>query len=98
MGFGSTAKKLQRVTDVADKLQERFDRLREQVNDLSDTVEDTNERVEGVEAELVEQRELLEAIAESEDVDVENVVSAADDSTAGTSTASNAAGSGDGND
>ena len=76
MGFGSTAKKLQKVTEVADKLQDRFERLREQVNDLSGTVEDTHDRVEGMEAELTEQRELLEAIAESEGVDVESAVSA----------------------
>jgi ABC-type transporter Mla subunit MlaD len=75
MGFGSTAKKLQKVTEVADKLQDRFEHLREQVSDLSDTVEDTHDRVEDVEAELAEQRELLEAIAESSAVDVDQVVS-----------------------
>ena len=74
MGFGSTAKKLQKITEVADKLQDRFEHLREQVSDLSDTVEDTHERVESVETELAEQRELLEAVAESEGIDVDGVV------------------------
>ncbi|WP_232687908.1 DUF5798 family protein [Halobacterium zhouii] len=98
MGFGSTAKKLQKITDVADTLQDRFERLREQVNELSDTVEDTSERVEGMESKLAEQRQLLEAIAESEDVDVESVVSDdtgdGDTATGTTPTAE----SGDGND
>lgn len=74
MGFGSTAKKLQKVTDMADKLYERFERLREQVNDLTGTVEETNDRVATLETELAEQRALVEALAEKEGVDVESVV------------------------
>ncbi|WP_232701233.1 DUF5798 family protein [Halobacterium wangiae] len=73
MGFGSTAKKLQRVTDVADKLYERFEKLREQVNELTGTVEETNDRVAVLETELAEQRALLEALAAEYDVDVEDV-------------------------
>ncbi|MCG1002461.1 MULTISPECIES: DUF5798 family protein [Halobacterium] len=74
MGFGSTAKKLQKVTDMADKLYERFEKLREQVNDLAGTVEETNGRVAELETELAEQRALVEALAEKEGVDVESVV------------------------
>jgi chromosome segregation ATPase len=74
MGFGSTAKKLQKVTDTADKLYERFEKLREQVSDLTGSVEETNERVAALETELAEQRALLEAVADSEGVDVEAVV------------------------
>ncbi len=74
MGFGSTAKKLQKVTEMADKLYERFERLREQVNDLTATVEETNDRVAALETELAEQRALVEALAEQQGVDVESVV------------------------
>jgi chromosome segregation ATPase len=74
MGFGSTAKKLQKVTDTADKLYERFEKLRDQVSDLTGSVEETNERVAALETELAEQRALLEALAESENVDVDAVV------------------------
>jgi len=74
MGFGSTAKKLQKVTDMADKLYERFEKLREQVSDLTGTVEETNERVAALEAELAEQRALVEALAERRGVDVDEVV------------------------
>jgi len=78
MGFGSTAKKLQKVTEMADKLYERFERLREQVNDLTETVEDTHGRVEALETEVAEQRALLEALAEQEGVDVESVADGAE--------------------
>ncbi|MFB6069223.1 MAG: DUF5798 family protein, partial [Halobacterium sp.] len=71
MGFGSTAKKLQKVTDMADKLYERFEGLREQINELRGTVEDTNDRVAALETELAEQRAVLEALAEREGVDVD---------------------------
>lgn len=74
MGFGSTAKKLQKVTEMADKLYERFERLREQVNDLTATVEETNDRVADLETELAEQRALVEALAEQQGVDVESAV------------------------
>jgi len=74
MGFGSTAKKIQKVTEIADKLYERFEHLREQVNDLTDTVEETNDRVADLEAEVAAQRAVLEALAEREGVDVGSVV------------------------
>ncbi|MXR20788.1 DUF5798 family protein [Halobacterium bonnevillei] len=74
MGFGSTAKKLQKVTEMADKLYERFEKLREQVNDLTDTVEETNDRVTDLEVELAEQRALVEALADHQGVDVDAVI------------------------
>ncbi|MDH5020773.1 DUF5798 family protein [Halobacterium rubrum] len=80
MGFGSTAKKLQKVTEMADKLYERFEKLREQVSDLTGTVEETNDRVADLEAELAEQRAIVEALAERRGVDVDTVV---EDATAG---------------
>jgi septal ring factor EnvC (AmiA/AmiB activator) len=80
MGFGSTAKKLQKVTDMADKLYERFEKLREQVSDLTGTVEETNDRVADLEAELAEQRAIVEALAERRGVDADAVV---EDATAG---------------
>lgn len=74
MGFGSTAKKLQKVTEMADKLYERFEQLRQQVSDLTGTVEETNDRVADLEAELAEQRAIVEALAERRGVDVDAVV------------------------
>ncbi|WP_276272177.1 DUF5798 family protein [Haloarcula litorea] len=74
MGLGSTAKKVQKVADVAEKLYAKVNELKEQVENLRETVEDTNERVESVERDLTEQRALLEAVAEESDVDVQSVL------------------------
>ncbi|MDL0121299.1 MULTISPECIES: DUF5798 family protein [Halobacterium] len=78
MGFGSTAKKLQKVTDLADNLYERFEQLRQQVSDLTGTVEETNDRVAALETELTEQRAIIDAIAAEHDIDVEAVAPATD--------------------
>ena len=74
MGFGSTAKKLQKVTEYAEQLYERFEKLRNEVEDLQETVEDTNGRVATLERELAEQRALVEALAERDGVDIEAAV------------------------
>ena len=78
MGFGSTAKKLQKVTDYAEKLYERFEKLREEVDEVEQTVEDTNERVTDLERELAEQRAILDELAEERGVDVEEAVAEVD--------------------
>ncbi|PSP90584.1 hypothetical protein BRC90_01360 [Halobacteriales archaeon QS_4_69_34] len=87
MGLGSTAKKLQTVADMAEKLYGRVDELREQVAAMREQVETTGERVERIEHELHEQRALLGALAETRDVDVERVLAEAgiEDAEPGTS-------------
>lgn len=77
MGLGSTAKKVQQMADMAEKLYERLNELREQVVQTRETVDDTNERVAALEDELAEQRALVEALADAQGVDVE-AVSASD--------------------
>ncbi|MBX0347933.1 MULTISPECIES: DUF5798 family protein [Haloarcula] len=74
MGFGSTAKKIQKVADVADKLYTKVNELKTQVQELRETVEDTNGRVDDVERQVAEQRALLEAIADEQGVDVDAVL------------------------
>ena len=74
MGFGSTAKKLQKVTEYAEQLYERFEKLRGEVDELRGTVEDTNDRVATLERQLAEQRALVEALADRDGVDVEAAV------------------------
>jgi uncharacterized coiled-coil DUF342 family protein len=71
MGFGSTAKKVQKLADTAEKLYGRLDEVRQQVVATQETVNDSNERLRAIESELDEQRALLEAIAEEHDVDPE---------------------------
>ena len=78
MGFGSTAKKIQKLADTAEKLYHKLNELREQVVEMRDTLDSTNDRVETLERESAEQRALLEALAEERGVDVEEAVAAAD--------------------
>lgn len=74
MGFGSTAKKLQRVADMAEDLVGRLNELRERVIRVEETVDETNNRVSDVERTQAEQRALLEAIAEQQNIPVDEVV------------------------
>jgi DNA anti-recombination protein RmuC len=74
MGFGDTAKKIQRVTDIAEKLYERLNQVIEQVQDLKDRVESTSDQLDSMDRELAEQRAIVEALAEQQGVDAEAVV------------------------
>ncbi|GAA0643558.1 DUF5798 family protein [Salarchaeum japonicum] len=69
MGLGGTAKKVQKLADVADSLQARVKSIREDVEQTQETVIDTNERVEALEREVARQGEVLDAIATELDVD-----------------------------
>lgn len=82
MGLGSTAKKLQTVVDMADKLYTKLSELKTQLQETQDTVEGTNERVDAIDRELAEQRALLDAIADEQGIDTDAVlddVAATDD-------------------
>ncbi|MBX0294594.1 DUF5798 family protein [Haloarcula nitratireducens] len=74
MGFGSTAKKLQKVADIADDLYTKVNELKAQLQDLRGTVEATNSCVDEIDGRLDEQRALLEAIADEQGVDTEAVL------------------------
>ncbi|WP_227354382.1 DUF5798 family protein [Haladaptatus salinisoli] len=78
MGLGSTAKKIQKVADTAEKLYAKLNELREQVLAIRDSLEATNERVERLEAENAKQRALVEALAEERGIDVESVLDGAE--------------------
>ncbi len=78
MGFGSTAKKLQKVAEMAEELYAKLRELREEVDATRKTVEETAERTTRLEAELAEQRALVgRLLAENgvdpDDVDLEDV-------------------------
>lgn len=77
MGLGSTAKKIQKVAEIADELYTKVNELKTQLEALRDTVEETNDRVDGMDRELAEQRALIEALAEQRDIDTAAVVEAA---------------------
>jgi len=77
MGLVTTAKKLQTVTEMAEKLYTKVDELRTQVSEVKTHVEATSQRVERVERELDEQRAVLDAIAQEQGVDVDEQVAEA---------------------
>ena len=78
MGLGGTAKKLQKVTNAAEELYTKMNEVIGQLKDLQREVERTSEQVDHIEYDVAEQRAILEAIADAQDVDVEAVLDAAD--------------------
>ncbi|WP_254271614.1 DUF5798 family protein [Haloarcula marina] len=74
MGLGSTAKKIQKVADIAEELYTKVNELKTQLQELRGTVEDTNDRVDEVERRLDDQRALLEAIAAEQGIDADAVL------------------------
>lgn len=74
MGLGGTAKKLQKVASLAEDSYQKMNELREQLAQLRNEVQSTSEQVDGIERDLAEQRALLEALAEHQDLDVESIV------------------------
>ncbi|QSG07583.1 DUF5798 family protein [Halapricum desulfuricans] len=77
MGFGDTAKKLQKVSSIAEDSYKRMNELREQLAQLRKEVESTSEQVDQMEYDLAEQRALLEALVEQQGLDVETIVAEA---------------------
>jgi len=73
MGFGSTAKKVQKLADTAEKLYSKLNELREQVAEMREKLDSTSERVERLERENAQQRALLEAIAEEQGIDPDDI-------------------------
>jgi TolA-binding protein len=74
MGFGSTAKKLQKVADIADDLYAKVNEQREQLQELRSSVETTSDHVEAIDQEQTKQRALLEALAEEQGLDTDAIL------------------------
>ncbi|PSP86614.1 hypothetical protein BRC83_00105 [Halobacteriales archaeon QS_1_68_17] len=74
MGFGSTAKKLQKVADAAEDLYAKMNDVRQQLVELRETVETTSDQVESLERDLAEQRAIVEALAAEQGVEVDSVL------------------------
>lgn len=73
MGFGSTAKKLQKVAEMAEDVYAKLKELKEEVDATRETVENTAERTARLEAELAEQRALVDRLLEVNGIDPESV-------------------------
>ena len=74
MPLGGATKKIQKLLDTAEELYNRIVELREQVMEVRETVQETNERVAALENRLDQQGAILEALAEHEDIDVDELV------------------------
>lgn len=74
MGLGSATKKLQKVADMGEELYGKMNELREQILEVRETVGDTNDRVAAIENRLDQQGAVLEALAEKEDIDVDELL------------------------
>jgi len=74
MPLGGATKKIQKLLDTAEELYNRIVELREQVMEVRETVQETNERMAVLENRLDQQGAILEALAEHEDIDVDELV------------------------
>ena len=74
MGLGCTAKKLSKVTEMADEVYQRLNDLRTQLTEMRETTQETHKRVDRLERETAEMRALIEALAENEEIDTERVI------------------------
>lgn len=77
MGLGTTAKKLQRVADMAEKLYQKTDEVRSQLNEVKAHVETTRETVERIERDVDEQRAILDALAREQGIDADSLIAEA---------------------
>ncbi len=76
MGLGATAKKIQMLSDTAEDLYHKLTEVLERVRGIETSIEETNERVTTIEHRLDQHGALIEAIAEANGVDVEEVLAA----------------------
>ncbi|ELZ98987.1 hypothetical protein C440_01485 [Haloferax mucosum ATCC BAA-1512] len=77
MALGGTAKKLQKVAEMAEDVYKKLNELREQIVEVRETVTETKARVDRLESENAEQRAILEAIAEDQGIDLDAAVAQA---------------------
>ncbi len=73
MGFGSATKKISKVADMAEEVYKRLNELREQVQRMRETLQATHDRVERLERAVEAQTAVIEALAEEEGIDVDQV-------------------------
>lgn len=79
MGLGSTAKKLQKVANMAEDLYKRMNELVSQMKALQSDVEETTEQVDDLERQVTEQRAIIEALAAEQGIDVDAILADLDD-------------------
>lgn len=77
MALGGATKKLQKVADMGEELYRRINELREQLLEVHETVKETDKRVAALENKVDGQAAILEALAEAEGIDVDELLTEA---------------------
>ncbi|QLG51099.1 DUF5798 family protein [Natrinema halophilum] len=74
MGLGSTAKKIQTLSDRAEAMYKQVQKLQQRITGLEEKTDETHETVSRMDHQLTEQRALLLAIAEEQGIDGEEIL------------------------
>lgn len=74
MNIAGTKKKLQRMAKVAEETYKKINQLIQEIEELQEDFAVTSKQVDHMEVELAEQRALIEALAETQDLDVEQIL------------------------
>lgn len=77
MGLGSTTKKIQTIADKAEQVYAQINEVRKQLDDLRNKMDTTHDTVSELEVKHEQNRALLEALAEEQGIDVEEVITEA---------------------
>ncbi|WP_247731450.1 DUF5798 family protein [Halovivax limisalsi] len=77
MGLGSTAKKIQLVSEKAEQMYKQVQELQQRIIGLEGAVEETHDTVTDIETDVAQQRALLEALAEERGLDTEAILAEA---------------------
>jgi len=77
MGLGSTAKKIQLVSEKAEQMYKQVQELQQRIINLEGAVDETHDTVTDLEADVAEQRALIEAMAEDQGLDVDAILTEA---------------------
>ncbi len=74
MGLGGATKKIQKVADMGEELYAKMSEMREQIVEMRETLQDTHDRVAALENKVDQQTALLEALAENEEINVDELL------------------------
>ncbi|WP_254523467.1 DUF5798 family protein [Natrinema caseinilyticum] len=77
MGLGSTAKKIQTLSDRAEAMYKQVQKLQQRITGLEEKTAETHDTVTRMDHQLTEQRALLLAIAEEQGLDGEEILAEA---------------------
>lgn len=74
MDIAGTKKKIQRVVKVGEETYKKINEVIEKIEQLQQDLAKTSEQVDYIEREQAEQRALLEALAEEQNLDVAEII------------------------